>query len=551
MPGRAPVLLDGWAFYAIAVSLVLAMPVLVVAASLLAPFSNSWSHLAATVLPLYARNTVWLMLGVGVGVTLIGVTTAWLTTMTRFPGVRVFEWALILPLAMPAYVIGYTYTGLMDFAGPVQMGLRAAFGWGAHDYWFPELRSLGGAMAMLIFVFYPYVYLLARTAFMDQSVCAIEVSRTLGRTPWQSFVHVSLPMARPAIIGGVALALMETLGDFGTVQYFGVDTFTTGIYRTWLGMDEPRTAAQLAAILLVIVFTLLLLERWSRGARRYHHMSAYHRALPSYRLEGVKVIGAWLACALPVVFGFVVPAAALIYFAIDNAAVSFDAPYWHLVLNTLWLGIAGAIVTVLLAGTLAYAARFSPANTVRAAARVAATGYAIPGTVLAVGVMLPFVWIDNRVDDFARSALGVSTGLLLSGTLAAVVFGYAVRFLAVALNPIESALARVTPSIASAARVLGATQTEALVRVHVPLVTGGVTTACILLLGEIIKELPATLIMRPFNFDTLAIRTYQMASDERLAEAALPALTIVAVGLVPVILLSRALARSRPGHARR
>lgn len=549
--GRAPVLLDGWALYAIVVSLVLAVPVLVVAASLLAPFSESWSHLAETVLPLYVRNTVWLILGVGTGVTLIGVTTAWLTTMTRFPGVRVFEWALILPLAMPAYVIGYTYTGLMDFAGPVQIALRGAFGWGAHDYWFPEIRSLGGAMAMLILVFYPYVYLLARTAFMDQSVCAIEVSRTLGRTPWQSFVHVSLPLARPAIIGGVALALMETLGDFGTVQYFGVDTFTTGIYRTWLGMDEPRTAAQLAAILLVIVFTLLLLERWSRGARRYHHMSAYHRALPSYRLGGVKVIGAWLACALPVLFGFIVPAAALLYFAIDNAALSFDAQYWHLVLNTLWLGVAGALVTVVLAGTLAYAARFSPANIVRGAARVAATGYAIPGTVLAVGVMLPFVWIDNRVDDFARSALGFSTGLLLSGTLAAVVFGYAVRFLAVALNPIESALARVTPSIASAARVLGATPSEALVRVHVPLVTGGVTTACILLLVEIIKELPATLIMRPFNFDTLAIRTYQMASDERLAEAALPALTIVAVGLVPVILLSRALARSRPGHARR
>lgn len=547
--GRAPVRLDGWAAYAIAVSLVLAVPVLVVAASLLGPFSGSWPHLAATVLPLYVQNSVWLMLGVGAGVALIGVTTAWLTTMTRFPGVRVFEWALILPLAMPAYVIGYTYTGLMDFAGPVQMTLRAAFGWGAHEYWFPEVRSLGGAMAMLILVFYPYVYLLARTAFLDQSVCAIEVSRTLGRTPWQSFVHVSLPLARPAIIGGVALALMETLGDFGTVQYFGVDTFTTGIYRTWLGMDEPRTAAQLAAMLLLIVFTLLLLERWSRGARRYHHMSAYHRALPSYELRGFKVAAAWLACGIPVLFGFVIPAAALLYSAIDNASVSFDATYLRLVANTLWLGVAGAALTVVLAATLAYAARFNPAHAVRAAARIAAMGYAIPGTVLAVGVMLPFVWIDTRVDDLARTSLGFSTGLLLSGTVAAVVFGYAVRFLAVALNPIEAALARVTPSIAGAARVLGAGPSEALVRVHVPLVSGGVVTAAILLLVEIIKELPATLIMRPFNFDTLAIRTYQMASDERLAEAALPALTIVAVGLVPVILLSRALARSRPGHA--
>jgi iron(III) transport system permease protein len=280
-------------------------------------------------------------------------------------------------------------------------------------------------------------------------------------------------------------------------------------------------------------------------------MSAYHRALPSYRLRGPAVLAAWLACALPVLFGFIVPAAALIYAAIDNAALSFDAAYLHLVANTLVLAAAGAAVTVALAATLAYAARFSQGRAVRGAARVAAMGYAIPGTVLAVGVMLPFVWLDNRIDDFARDTFGVSTGLLLSGTLVAVVFGYAVRFLAVALNPIEAALARVTPSIAGAARVLGASPAEALRRVHMPLVAGGLSTAAILLVVEVIKELPATLLMRPFNFDTLAIRTYQMAADERLAEAALPALTIVAVGLIPVILLSQALARSRPGHARR
>jgi iron(III) transport system permease protein len=549
--GRAPLRIDAWAFYAIAVSLVLAVPVIVVVASLLTPFSAAWSHLAATVLPSYVQNSLWLMLGVGGGVALIGVATAWLTTMTRFPGVRQFEWGLILPLAMPAYVIGYTYTGLMDFAGPVQMTLRATFGWSAQDYWFPQVRSLGGAIAMLILVFYPYVYLLARTAFMDQSVCAIEVSRTLGRTPWQSFIHVSLPLARPAVIGGVALALMETLGDFGTVQYFGVDTFTTGIYRTWTGMGEPVTAAQLAAILLLFVFGLLLAERWSRGARRYHHMSAYHRALPSYQLRGVKAAGAWIVCTVPILFGFVIPAVALVHGAIDNAAVSFDAAYLRLVTNTLWLSGAGAAVTVVIAVVLAYAARFSHGSAVRGAATFAAMGYAVPGAVLAVGIMLPFVWIDNRLDDVMRSTFGVSTGLLLSGTLAAVVFGYAVRFLAVALSPIEAALARVTPSIAGAARVLGARPLQALARVHVPLVSGGVATAVILLVVEIIKELPATLLMRPFNFDTLAVRTYQLAADERLPEAALPALTIVVVGLIPVILLSRAVARSRPGHARR
>ena len=521
------------------------------AGSLLAPFGPSWRHLAATVLPLYVENSLWLMLGVGAGVTAIGVATAWLVTMTRFPGVRQFEWMLVLPLAMPAYVIAYTYTGLMDFAGPVQMTLRELTGWGARDYWFPQVRSFGGAIAMLTLVFYPYVYLLARVAFLDQSVCAIEVSRTLGRTPWQSFLHVSLPLARPAIIGGVALALMETLGDFGTVQYFGVDTFTTGIYRTWLGMGEPGTAAQLASLLLLMIFVLLVLERWSRGARRYHHMSAYHRALPSYQLHGIAKAGAWLACALPVLLGFVLPATALLAWTIENAALAFDASYVRLVVNTMWLAVFGALLTVIIAGTLAYAGRLRQTPVILGAARFAALGYGIPGTVLAVGIMLPFIAVDNFVDGLARSTLGVSTGLLLSGTLAAVVFGYVVRFLAVALNPIEAGLARVTPSMAGAARVLGAGPTDALVRVHAPLVAGGIMTAAILVLVEVIKELPATLIMRPFNFDTLAIRTYQLASDERLAEAALPAMTIVVVGIVPVIILSRALARSRPGHAGR
>jgi iron(III) transport system permease protein len=549
--GRRHGRIDGWAFYAVGVSVLLAVPVLVVAFSLLAPFGEAWRHLASTVLPAYVENSLWLMLGVGLGVTVIGVATAWLVTMTRFPGVRQFEWLLVLPLAMPAYVIAYTYTGLMDFAGPVQGTLRGLFGWGAGDYWFPQVRSFGGAVVMLTLVFYPYVYLLARVAFLDQSVCAIEVSRTLGRTPWQSFRHVSLPLARPAIIGGVALALMETLGDFGTVQYFGVDTFTTGIYRTWLGMGEPITAAQLAALLLAMIFVLLVLERWSRGARRYHHMSAYHRALPSYELSGVRKAGAWLACALPVLFGFVLPAAALLAWTVENADSAFDAAYLRLVVNTMWLAAFGAVLTVLLAGTLAYAGRLRQTPAILGAVRFAALGYGIPGTVLAVGIMLPFIALDNFVDTLARSTFGISTGLLLSGTLVAVVFGYVVRFLAVALNPIEAGLARVTPSMAGAARVLGAGPTETLVRVHAPLVAGGIMTAAILVLVEVIKELPATLIMRPFNFDTLAIRTYQLASDERLAEAALPAMTIVAVGIIPVIILSRALARSRPGHAGR
>lgn len=546
--GRARRHWNGWTIFAIGVSAALTAPVVVVVASLAIPFGDIWSHLAATVLPRYIANSIWLMAGVGAGVTFGGVVSAWLVTMTRFPGVRVFEWALILPLAIPAYVIGYTYTGLLDFTGPVQSTLRALFGWGPGDYWFPEVRSLAGAILMLTLVLYPYVYLLARSAFLDQSVCALEVSRTLGRSAWQSFFHVTLPLARPAVAAGVALALMEALADFGTVQYFGVDTFTTGIYRTWLGMGEPIAAAQLAAVLLLFVIAPVALERWSRGKRRYHHTSAYYRALPSYPLKGARAALAWIICAMPVAFGFAVPAAALLGWTLENWTLVLDPGYARLVWNTLILAAGGAMLTVAVAALLAYSARLRGTPMVRGAVRLAAFGYAVPGAVIAVGIMLPFVWLDTRVDALIRATFGLSTGLVLSGTLAAVLCAYLVRFLAVAFNPIEAALSRVTPSMEGAARVLGAGPGATLARVHAPMIAGGMLTAAILVLVDVIKELPATLIMRPFNFDTLAIRTYQLASDERLAEAALPALTIVAVGIIPVILLSRALARSRPGH---
>lgn len=541
--------LDGWTAFAILACTAIAVPVLVVVVgSLTFPFGEVWTHLATTVLPHYVLNSLWLLLGVGAGVTVIGVATAWLVTMARFPGGRLFEWALILPLAMPAYVIGYTYTGLLDFAGPVQGSLRALFGWGAGDYWFPQIRSLGGAIAMLTLVLYPYVYLLARSAFLDQSVCALEVSRTLGRTGWESFLHVALPLARPGIVAGVALALMETLSDFGTVQYFGVDTFTTGIYRTWLGMGELVPAAQLAAILLSFVFALIALERWSRGGRRYHHTSAYYRRLPKSPLHGWRALAAWTACALPVLFGFAMPAAAMLTWTLEDFGASLDSAYLQLVMNTLILAAAGAALAVTVAVGLAYAVRLRKGRVVQVTSRVATLGYAVPGPVIAVGVILPFVWLDNHVDAMMREAFGVSTGLVLSGTLVAVLFAYLVRFLAVAFNPVEAALSRVTRSMDDAARSLGAGPAKTLGRVHAPLVAGGVLSAAILVLVDIIKELPATLVLRPFNFDTLAIRTYQLAADERLAEAALPALTIVVVGIVPVILLSRAVARSRPGH---
>jgi len=541
--------LDAWTVFAGILVLLLLVPIAVVLASFAVAKGEVWSHLATTVLPRYLVNTLWLMLGVGAGTAFGGIVTGWLVTMHDFPGRRLFEWALLLPMAMPAYVIGYTYTGLLDFAGSLQSTLRAWFGWGRSDYWFPEIRSLGGAIVMLVLVLYPYVYLLARSAFIDQSVCALEVSRTLGRTRWQSMMTVALPLARPALVAGVALALMEALGDFGTVQYFAVDTFTTGIYRTWLGLGEPAAAAQLAALLLLFVFGVVVMERSSRGQARFHHTSRYYRRLPSRPLTGLPAAIAVIICAQPIVFGFLIPAGALLIWAIEDGFRVLDAPFLRLAANSLGLAALAAAIVVGLAVALAYAMRLRGGPIASLALRIAGLGYAIPGPVIAVGVLLPFAWVDNQVDGLLRSAFGVSSGLLLSGTLVAVLFGYLVRFLALALNTVEASLGRVTPGMDGAARTLGATMTETLARVHVPLIGGGVLTAAILVFVDVLKELPATLIMRPFNFDTLAVRTYQLASDERLAEAALPALAIVAVGILPVIILSRAIARSRPGHA--
>lgn len=545
-PRRQPI--DRWALAVAAIATFVAVPVLAVLATILVPSGAIWSHLASTVLPSYIQNSLILMLSVGAGVSVIGVATAWLVTMTRFPGVRIFEWALLLPFAIPAYVLAYTYTGLMDFAGPVQTSLRAWFGWGRRDYWFPEVRSLGGAIAMLTLVFYPYVYLLARAAFLEQSVCVLEVSRTLGRGAWRSFATVALPLARPSIAAGVALALMETLSDFGTVQYFGVDTFTTGIYRTWLGLGEPLAAAQLAAILLLFVFAMVAMERWSRGDRRYGHTSRYVRPLPRARLRGATALLAFLICLAPIAFGFIVPSIALIGWTIENWSVAAGTPFLDLARHSLILAAIAATLAVSCALIIAYGIRLSASRIATIASRVAAMGYAVPGSVIAVGVLLPCAWLDNRIDALMREIFGISTGLLLSGTVVAMTFAYLVRFLGAALNPVEASLGRVTANMDGAARTLGVGPAATLRRVHAPLISGGLLTAALLVFVDVMKELPATLIMRPFNFDTLAVRAYQLAADERLAEAAAPSLAIVIVGLLPVIALSHAVARSRPGQ---
>jgi iron(III) transport system permease protein len=530
-----------------AVVLLLMLPILVIAAYVFVPAVDVWRHLATTVLPDYVMGSLLLSLSVGFGTLVVGTSTAWLVTLCRFPGRQILSFALLLPLAFPAYVIAYGYTGLLDYAGPVQSLLRSATGWEFGDYWFPNIRSLPGAAVMLTLVLYPYVYLLARAAFIEQSACVIEVSRTLGCSPWQAFFRVALPLARPAIAGGTALAVMETLNDFGTVQHFGVTTLTTGIFRLWLGMGEAAAAAQLSALLLVVVFVVLMIERMSRGDRRFAHSTGRYRPLPRFALHGPRAALAMIACGLPVLFGFAVPVVALAAWTFATTDYWWRSEFLELAGNSFTLSAVTAAIAVLVALLLGYAQRVNRGMGVVVLMRLASLGYAVPGAVIAVGVLIPFAGFDNWVDSLARKHLGVSTGLLLSGTIVAVCFAYIVRFLPMALHGIESGLAKITPNMDDAARLLGRSPIGAMREVHVPIMRGSVLTAGLLVFVEVMKELPATLILRPFNFDTLAIRAYELATDEQLVEASSAALAIVVVGILPVIVLARAISRSRPG----
>lgn len=536
-----------WRTALISMALLTALPILAVFGYVFVPAPDVWQHLVETVLGDYLLNTLWLSLGVGAGVLLLGVPTAWLNSMCDFPARRFFEWALLLPLAMPAYIIAYTYTGMLDFAGPVQSLLRTVTGWGYGDYGFPNVRSLGGAIAMLSLVLFPYVYLLARAAFLEQSLCVLEVSRTLGANRWESFCRVALPLARPAIITGLSLALMETLADFGTVQYFGVTTFTTGIFRTWFGLGDSAAASQLAALLMSFVFVLILLERWSRHKARYHHTSNKYSRIQAYRLTGGKAVAAVLVCALPLLLGFVIPVGQLLYWSLTATSTVLDAEFLTLITHSLLLASAAAVFALVLALVLGYGKRLSPDPLVAITAQIAAMGYAIPGTVIAIGVLIPFAWLDTQLNLFSKQWLGHSLGLLLSGTLFTVLFAYNVRFLAVSLQTVEAGLGKIKPSLDNAGRSLGLGAWGVLHHLHLPLMKGTLLTALLLVFVDVLKELPATLVLRPFNFNTLAVKAYELASDERLADAGLPSLMIVAVGIVPVMILSRSISRARAG----
>jgi iron(III) transport system permease protein len=530
---------------ALGLAVLLAIPIAWVCISISAGPSPVFLHLAQTVLSEYVLNTLSIVTLVVIGVLLIGVPAAWLTSCCEFPGRKLLEAALILPLAAPAYVLAYAYADFLSAFGPVQTALRSLTGWETGGYWFPDVRSLPGAAAMLILVLYPYVYLLARARFLSESATAREAARLLGRKPWASFFEVSLPLARPAIAAGATLAAMEAFADYGTVAYFGVPAFTTGIYNAWFSFADPRAAAQLASILIGFVALALLIERLARGKARFHETGRRDARPLRYKLRGVTAVAAVGACGLPPLLGFVVPAVVLAELLIASGGPTRDFDR-HL-FNSLTLAATAGVVVTAGAVLLAYARKERPRALAGKAASFASLGYAVPGAVVAVGVLTPFAALDNAISSLSEQVFGVATGLLLTGGIAALVLAYLVLYLAVALQSVGAGLERVTPSISGAAKLLARGPFDALRRVHVPLIAPSVLTAALLVFVDVMKELPATLMLRPFNFDTLAIAANNYASDERLSWAAAPSLAIVAAGIIPCILLIRSIAATSHG----
>jgi iron(III) transport system permease protein len=540
--GRPP--LGGLGCFALLVALLITIPVASVVLNLFRPSTDTWSHMAATVLPEYAFTTCVLAVGVAIGVILLGVGAAWLVVTYRFPGRDFLQWALVLPLAMPAYVIAYAYTDWLQFTGPVQTALREAMGWRANDYWLPDVRSLPAAIVIFSFVLYPYVYLLVRTALIEQSASAIEAARLMGLSRIAAFYKVGIPLARPAIAAGVALALMETLADFGAVSYFGVQSLTTGIFRAWQSFGDQSAAAQLSVLLLIFVAVIIAIERMNRGGARFQGSSTIRRIAP-HTLRGTRGLIASVLCTLPFALGFALPALLLAKLALGaDEGLSLER-LARTVGNSVFLAALTALLAVGVALLLGYAERLSKHSIVRSGNRVVGLGYAMPGAVVAVGILVPMAAFDNLIANWVHSVTGMQVGLIITGSLIALVYAYLVRFLAIALQTVDSGLTRITPSMDDAARSLGYTPREAVARVHLPMLRPTVLTAALLVFVDVMKELPATFALRPFNFDTLAIQIFHLAKDERLAEAALPSLVLVLVGLVPLGLIARRLSRGR------
>lgn len=537
----------GWMTGSWAIALLLGLPVIALLFSAFSAEGDLFRHLADTVLLDYLGNTLGLVVGVVLLSLLFGVPTAWLVAMCQVPGRRALQWALMLPMAMPSYIVAYVYTDLLDYSGPLQAGLRALFGWNSPaDYWFPAIRSLGGAAWVLALVLFPYVYLLTRASFLEQSVSLIHSSRLLGCTPWQSFRRLSLPLARPAIMVAVSLVAMETLADFATVHFFAINTLTTAVYDTWLGYGSLATAAKLSCLMLLAVVLLIALERRSRSRQQVFQKSMGHEQPLRYPLKGMSRWLAGLWCWGLVLAGFALPCIILLDYGVRYFELSWTPEFVRFAGNSLAISALTALLAMGIALLLGFFRRLDGGIKSLLPLRIAAMGYAMPGTVLAIGVLVPLTALDFAINDLAEWLGRQGPGLLLTGTITAIVFGYLVRFVAIAIGSVESSMGKISPSLDMAARSLGQGDGGMLRRVHLPLVRRGLFAGAMLVFIESMKELPAALLLRPFNFDTLATHVYQFVSDEMLERGALGAIVIVLVGLLPLIWVNRSL--DSPGH---
>lgn len=533
-------LLNPWVIWALAVSLLVAFPLLVIAPEMLVPGTTVWRHMLANLVPAYVLNTLLLMTGVAVLTLVMGVSTAWLVTMYRFPGRKIFQWGLILPIAIPAYINGFAWAGMLEYTSPLYVFLRNHFGIDTGAFLFFNILSLPGAIFILSLSLYPYVYLITRAYFLKQSTVLFDVSASLGRGPWRTFFSTALPLARPAIVAGVSLALMEVLNDYGLARYFGVDTFTTGIFTAWFAFADPSAALKLSGYLMIFVLLLIVAERSQRGQMRYGMVGSHYRPVHTRPMKGWRSLLATLACLLPFLLGFLLPAAMLVYWSSQTAGQVLDGRFWELLRNSFVLAAMASVLVVGAAIFIAFTARTFPSRFVRFLAKVATLGYALPGAVVAIGVMVPFIWLDQRLIDTTPLSR-----MILTGTWFALLYAYLVRFMAVGYNSIDSGLQKVSITLDEASRSMGLSHWKTLRRVNMPLLQGSLLSAALLVFIDVLKELPLTLILRPFNFDTLAIRAFEYASDERVAEAAPAAMIIILVGMVPVIILNRMMGKGK------
>ncbi len=524
-----------WRLIPFLVAALVLIPIGTILSSFFAPTSDIWQHLVETTLLSLLINTFWLALGVVSGTTLLGVSLAWLTAVCEFPGRKLFSWALLLPLAVPAYVTAFVVLGLFDFTGPVQSAFRS---WLGPDAWFPEVRGRMGVITVMVLAFYPYVYLLARNAFLTQGKRSLEASQSLGLNRTQGFFRVALPMARPWIAGGVMLALMETLADFGTVAVFNYDTFTTAIYKTWFGMFSLPAASQLASLLLVIVFALIVMEQQIRIRMRYAEVKQSARA-DRIALTGWRSATATTLASGTLFFAFLLPIGQLIIWAANSLVQDLDSRYLGFLWHSLLLSTLAALLTCTVALLLVYATRRHPDAATRNAVRIATLGYALPGTVLAVGMFVPLASLDNWIGEVTLQLFQIETGLMIQGTLVIMLLAYLTRFLAVSHSPIDSAMQRITSSIDEASMSMGINGWIMLRRVHLPILKSGIFTAGALVFVDVMKEMPITLMTRPFGWDTLSVRIFEMTSEGAWEQAALPAVALVISGLIPIILFMR------------